>query len=292
MHNNINARDIKTKPMQSVEIGDGLKLSSAENWNQTEEDWKFLVDGGENICLAAEYKGEIVATTAAVNYSGRVAWIAMVLVNKRFRGLGISAKLLREAISRLQGVPSIKLDATPAGKPVYEKFGFNEEYTIYRMALLPAKSRRIEPVAADKTVRLSSDTIEEAVRLDHVAFGANRGSLIRALAKRNPGLCWVIRDKCAISGFVLGRAGRRYIHIGPVCARAEEDAKALIAQAIHCQRGRPFIVDVPESKKTLVQWLKDHGFSIQRPFTRMYMGENPLPGDADKRYLICGPEFG
>jgi len=34
------------------------------------------------------------------------------------------------------------------------------------------------------------------------------------------------------------------------------------------------------------------GFTFQRPFTRMYLGENPWPGRPELVYATSGPEKG
>lgn len=43
--------------LRAIEPGDiagAMKLSNAEGWNQTEKDWKFLVQNPQNICMLAE----------------------------------------------------------------------------------------------------------------------------------------------------------------------------------------------------------------------------------------------
>ena len=114
------------RPMQLKDIQSAMKLSIAEGWNQTEKDWKLFVEGPGNICMVAESNNKIVGTTNAINYSNQVAWIAMVLVDKEYRGRGISKALLEHVFKNLQSCQSAKLDATPAGKEVYKKFGFSD----------------------------------------------------------------------------------------------------------------------------------------------------------------------
>src|SRR5262249_59330300 len=50
-------------------------------------------------------------------------------------GEGIGTRLLQEAMNTLAGVPSIRLDATPQGRPVYQRLGFEDEYELCRMQL-------------------------------------------------------------------------------------------------------------------------------------------------------------
>ncbi len=72
----------------------------------------------------------------------------MVLVDPEYRRRGIATRLLGAAIDYLKnaGVPSIKLDATPAGQPLYEILGFAGEVMIERWQAVarPECKREIE----------------------------------------------------------------------------------------------------------------------------------------------------
>jgi aspartate-semialdehyde dehydrogenase len=57
----------------------------------------------------------------------------MVLVEKDYRGMGVGKMLILNLLNQLHSFQSVKLDATPAGQPLYEKFGFKNEYLIHRM---------------------------------------------------------------------------------------------------------------------------------------------------------------
>ena len=102
----------------------------------------------------------------------------------------------------------------------------------------------------------------------------------------------MIKKEGKIKGVALGRKGNRFYQIGPVLATTKENAKTLILKSIVGFEGLPFVVDVPEAKKELIDWLSGLGFSIQRHFVRMYQNKNPFPGILNKQFLICGPEFG
>ncbi|HKO80294.1 MAG TPA: GNAT family N-acetyltransferase, partial [Chitinophagaceae bacterium] len=124
------------RPMDLNDIGDAMKLSTAEGWNQTEKDWKLFVENPENVCMVAECDNKVIGTTTAMIYSNQVAWIGMVLVDKAYRGQGVSTSLLTTVFENLESCDSVKLDATPAGQQVYKKFDFKDEYLIARMTNL------------------------------------------------------------------------------------------------------------------------------------------------------------
>jgi GNAT superfamily N-acetyltransferase len=283
--------DFIIRPMRVADISSAMRLSTAEGWNQTEGDWRLFVESLSNICLVAEQDGKVIGTTTSIVYSDQLAWIAMVLVDKEYRGRGVSKVLLPSVMARLEFCRSIKLDATAAGQQVYKKFDFAEEYKIARMttgrATKSGSGRGYNPIE-----RIQSANIPEVVAFDKTVFGADRSQLIQYLIKQNPDKGWILKANERISGIALGRRGNKYHHIGPVLASDANHAKMLIETALDEIGQQPVVVDVLCDKQELIQWLESIGFTQQRTFIRMYKGHNAFPGEVDKQFLICGPEFG
>src|SRR5207253_338766 len=67
---------------------------------------------------------------------GRAGWVGMVLVDPEFRRRGVATALMGAALDHLRrrGVTTVKLDATPAGRSVYERLGFEPESLLRRWA--------------------------------------------------------------------------------------------------------------------------------------------------------------
>jgi GNAT superfamily N-acetyltransferase len=281
---------VSLRPMTLKDIGDCLQLSVAEGWNQTENDWNRLVAYPKNTCRVAEYAGKIIGTVTASNYENEVAWIGMVLVDKEYRGRGVSKLLLTEILSQLENCRSVKLDATPAGQPVYEKYGFLPEYEIYRMTGQVSEGFQPVPYGSPEPVQLRQ--VADVIHLDSRVFGANRMHLILSLLKENLDKAWVLRKEGKVTAFSLGRTGSRYIQIGPVSASDFSEARHLISHVLSRNPGKTFVADVMADKTELIQWLKEAGFTSQRHFVRMYQYRNPSPGQTENQFLICGPEFG
>jgi GNAT superfamily N-acetyltransferase len=280
------------RPMQLSDIGSAMKLSNAEGWNQTEKDWKVFLEMPENICMVAEYDNRIIGTTTAINYSNQTAWIGMVLVDKEYRGRGVSKTLLANVLKKLESFKSVKLDATPEGKQVYNKFDFRDEYLIARMINPSMKSLPADDDHDVLTQSIGEKYIREIIALDETVFGANRAQLIKTLIKENPGKAWMVKQNERVTGFALGRDGYKYHHIGPVVAFGTKEAKIIISKALRNLSNQSVAVDVLYDKEDLLAWLTSIGFKKQRHFIRMYKKENPFPGETGKQYLICGPEFG
>jgi len=283
--------DFIVRSMQPGDIVYAMKLSNAEGWNQTENDWKLLIESPQNVCLVAEYNKKIIGTTTAMNYANQIAWIGMVLVAKESRGQGVSKLLLTNILKKLESFESIKLDATPAGQQVYKKFDFKDEYLITRLV-----TGSIKDLSFDDDTRLVESIrlkdIEEIVALDEHVFGTNRGQLIESLIKRYPHKAWLLKRNNSIAGFALGRDGNKYHQVGPVFGSTINDVKMLIRKALKELINQPVIMDVLSEKEDLISWLNSIGFTMQRHFVRMYKKENLFPGIVNEQYLICGPEFG
>ena len=278
--------------MQLDDISSAMRLSTAEGWNQTEKDWKLFMANQGNTCVVAEHDHKVIATTTAINYSHRVAWVAMVLVDKEYRGQGISKALLQQVLEKLQSCKSVKLDATPAGKEVYKKLDFSDEYQVARMTNAQVKDFQLHESSGMLPQLIQVTEIPEAVAFDEIVFGANRKRLIEYLVKEYPHKSWIIKRDDKIDGIALGRDGNRFHHIGPVLAANTFDAKMLITAALKTLPHQAVVLDVLCDKDELFTWLQSIGFIQQRQFIRMYHYHNPFPGVPDNQFLICGPEFG
>ncbi|WP_172594530.1 GNAT family N-acetyltransferase [Mariniphaga sediminis] len=274
------------------DIRQAKKLSDAEKWNQTEKDWELIISKPGNVCLAAETNGKIIGTAAAMNYENEVAWIGMVLVDREFRGQGISKLLLTGLLEQLKSCRSVKLDATPAGQKVYPKFGFREEYLIHRMTIESVETATLKAECDGSLEPLQPDDIPEVIEYDRRVFGTDRKFLLEFLVENYPEYAWVLKREGRINGFALGRKGTRFNQVGPVMASTTEEATKLMLKLLICLEGKPVVTDILDDKRDLTEWLYAAGFVKQRHFIRMYRNENPFPGIPENQFLICGPELG
>src|ERR1044072_5441540 len=103
----VKSLSLNIRPMQLDDVRQGMRLSTAEGWNQSEKDWQLLIENPDNICLLAEANGTVIGTTTAVDYAIEETWIGMVLVDKAYRGLGVSKALLTEIFARASSYKSM-----------------------------------------------------------------------------------------------------------------------------------------------------------------------------------------
>lgn len=264
-------------PLGPEHLAGCLALSRAANWNQNEADWRLMLGIGRGWGITVH--GKLAASTLVLPYE-TFAWISMVLVLPEHRRKGYATRLLRVAIAELEqrGLTPV-LDATPAGREVYRLEGFRDTWTFKRYHL-KSGTDHVFPQPREKGKTWSVPD------LDREAFGADRSRLLRSLAERLPQAAHTLPN-----GYVVGREGREAHQIGPLVARDERTALALLQLALAAVPV-PLYVDVVDHAPGMQQWLEASGFVFQRPFTRMVRGATRAPGDENLVFLVAGPELG
>lgn len=271
------------------DIPEAMKLVLAEGWNQTENDWKLFIENQDNNCKCLIAEGHLVGTATSYRFSKDLAWVSMVLVDKNFRGRGYGKVLMKAVLAELKDCKSVKLDATPAGEKVYEKLGFEKEYSISRWICDSFVSRIHNNPGISE---IKNTDLKLVIDFDKNAFGAERSKLIRSLDENFPQMCRISKIKNEISGIALGRIGNRHYQIGPVAANSDTVAKNLIASVLAGLQNQSVVIDVLDDKAELTRWLSDLGFQQKRQFWRMYLNDNSYSGKPAQQFAICGPEFG
>jgi GNAT superfamily N-acetyltransferase len=137
--------------MTEGDLGAVDELRRLAGWNQTPDDWRRLLELEPEGCFLAEVDGELAGTVTTTAYGQDLAWIGMMLVHPKHRRQGIATRLMSQAIEYLRGraVRCLRLDATPAGYPLYEKLGFIPEWTLTR-CLRPPLTEVQTPVASSE----------------------------------------------------------------------------------------------------------------------------------------------
>jgi GNAT superfamily N-acetyltransferase len=285
----------------TVEDLDGaLALSSTAGWNQRLEDWLMLLRLAPAGSFAAVANGRIVGTAIGIDY-GRFAWIAMMLVDPASRGQGLGARLLEAAMGAVPSDHPIRLDATPMGRPLYQRYGFEDEAMLSRH-VAEAAARRQPPVEDSKRwarrVRaLTAADLPAVAALDRAVFGANRRVLLEWALEGASQYAHVV-DASAGVQYCVGRPGRLFDQVGPVVADNDEDAKMLVSAALQSAQDRAVVADVFDARGGFAEWLGQCGFKALRPLFRMCRAGGPdsagdhavSRGDAIE-YTIFGPEF-
>jgi GNAT superfamily N-acetyltransferase len=267
----------RLRTLRADDVPAAAQLSAEAAWNQTDDDWRLLLELCPEGCLGIEMEGRLVATTTLFCYGRRLAWVGMVLTNPAYRRRGLARKLLTCCLEQADrmGIETTKLDATDQGRPLYEKFGFQTEQEVQRW------SRPGEGTMPHAT---GDGAIADAWRAaDALAFGADRSMLLSRLAQRNPPVS-------LSESYLFSRAGRATAYLGPCVSENPGTARRLIEE---CVRGAKcgWSWDLFPRNREAVMAARDLGFSPQRHLVRMARGKE-LRHQEHAIYAIAGFELG
>lgn len=295
---------IRAMTFADVPFADSLR--DFAGWNQTVGDWRRFLDLEPGGCFVAEKDGAPAGVATAVTYGEKIAWIGMVLVHPNERGRGIGTALLEHCLAwlRKRKVPCIKLDATPAGQPIYERLGFRTEWPLARWegivgkgaaaGIVSDRANTIPGISRPGETPDFTETVLLRIRnLDAEAFGAGRERLVAGLVSGAEAVAWMPAETGneAISWGVL-RRGSRAMYAGPIVAANADSGVATVEILLRAASGRLTFLDVPEAQIETVALLESLGFCRQRPFTRMFLGENIAPGNPSNVFAIADPALG
>jgi len=259
-----------------------MRLKEAAGWNQTEADWRNLLTLAPDGCFGIDCDGELRATTTAVCFGQRLAWIGMVLTQHEYQRRGFARRLMEHALEylRRRSVAWIKLDATDMGAPLYDRLGFREEGRIERW---------IRPRAVVPDGAASAGPFVPDAALDREAFGADRWRLLEVLAG--------IESAAVLgAGFAMGRPGANAAYFGPCVARSEEAARNLVAWFLCRHPDEDVCWDILAANTAAVNIARQFGFERKRELSRMAVsGTSPAPAFQKNDRLVfaaAGFEFG
>ena len=277
---------IQMRRMLREDLGFGKTLVIQSNWNQTQADWLRFLGLQPNGCFIATLSGQL-AGTATTCVFDRVGWIAMVLVDAKFRRQGVGRALLGQALSYLenQGTESVCLDATPMGEPLYRSLGFAPQFKLARFSGSAARH-----CSHPRNMRAQSDDLQEVFTLDQQVVGYDRSSLLKELCKHRSNSLATYGTDLGIGGFVITRPGRVASQVGPCIANSTEAGETLVEKAISGCVGEVFI-DIPLGNRAAVNKAASLELTPAREFVRMCRGR-PVEERIDKLWCSSGPEMG
>jgi GNAT superfamily N-acetyltransferase len=278
--------------MSGADVDAGLRLCRTIGWDQVARDWeRFLTPPCD--AIVAVRGGRVLGTCAAIPYGSVFGWIGMVLVDPAAQGQGLGTALLTRAAEMLRSVTAVRLDATPAGHPLYLKQGFIEEARLRRLERPPAPFVALRSDDSDDVIQqMTAADLTQVQQRDADVFGAPRGDLLDWMYRGAPEYAWVARRDGELAGYVVGRHGFQFEHLGPIIARDGHTAAALTRACLSRHSDRAFIVDATCHDGDWSGFLEESGFREQRPFIRMYRGGTPPFGEPYHQFAVTGPEFG
>ncbi|MBO0774088.1 MAG: GNAT family N-acetyltransferase, partial [Actinobacteria bacterium] len=145
--------------------------------------WFVITDGGQ-----------LIGAAGAIGY-GSFCWLGLVATRPDRQRQGLATRLSEHLVgwARERDCATIALDASDAGRPVYERLGFQVVGATVELELpgplpdpgpqdaAPRNPHRNPPRgAADPVIRPATDA-DDLLALDHRAFGGPREGLLRRI---------------------------------------------------------------------------------------------------------------
>jgi len=193
---------------------------------------------------------------------GDTGWIGALGVVPRSRGRGIGAALTEACVEwlRERGAKTVLLHATDAGRPVYERLGFEAEGRSRAWRGGPSHQRHGDGLRA-----LRAADRPAVIALDRAVTGERRGPVLDAIAP--------------LTGLAAERDGdlRGYLLASPwgagpaVLATDAEAGHTLLSAARGATQG-PAILTLPDDNAAGVRALESWGFRAVNHAERMRLG--------------------
>jgi hypothetical protein len=212
----------------------------------------------------------------------------MMLVDQAFRSRGIGRVLMTHALEALDaaGADTVRLDATPLGRPLYDSLGFTSDATLARHLGV------LEPVDGPASLHVTPvpDIFDRMAELDRDVTGTDRGRLLRRLVEEHPESVQVAIESGDVRGFLLSRPGSRARRIGPCIAR-DHAGPRLFGGLGRTYAGETVAIDIPTDNVPAMALARSWGLKITGTLTRMSRGR-PITEDAARLWASSGPEKG
>ena len=275
--------DVALRPLHASDLVAVHRLVQDVGWPHRVEDCAMMLDLGAGV-MAVGAGNQPIGTGMVWSFGRAVAALGMVLVSPEHQGRGVGRAIM-EALMQAAGPRALMLHATTEGMPLYAKLGFHPAGIVrqHQGRLIPGLALLS---AAPKCVRRAVATDEDAIHLlDERAFGAKRSALLTRLT--HLGQTWVAEENKRLTGFALRRAFGRGEIIGPVVARNEEEAIALIAGAMSDAPPGVLRIDVPGEAERLGSWLAAAGLAPIDTVAPMRRGPWPAVGGDTHRFALA-----
>ena len=270
-------------------------LRSLAGWNQTVGFWEGLAAAPSAEIYVVRLSGSVVGSASLWLYGRDLAWIGMVIVHPAYRGCRIGTGLLEHCLRRTDqlGMTTVGLDATPAGRGLYQQLGFVAGERLDRWefneVIRPNRAHEgnVSEVRSDE--RLDWPMVST---FDRDSSGLDRTPLLSMLESD----CVRVRSAASATGDVQGygclRQGAVRSYLGPVLAESEAVGRDLVSSLLEGVGPEGAFWDIPADHATACATARRLGFSPVRPLHRMWRSDAVRAARSDRVWGIVDPALG
>jgi ribosomal protein S18 acetylase RimI-like enzyme len=234
------------------------------------------------------YQDEMLVGMVGSTVYSTFAYIGLMGVHQQFQRHGIGLALMQHLLKWLDGknIPQVQLDASEAGRPMYEKLGFVAQERVLVLQHqagqpIPELSRHVKPV--------HPSDLTELAKVDAKIFGADRSRVFSTLLQAYPDRAFLSRDsRGEVTGYLFVQGGR----IGPWVMLEPRDGTALLCAALSLNFAGMISVVMPETNQGALDLLRRYGFEVLRANRHMVYGSATTIGQRDKVYAQTSLSLG
>jgi GNAT superfamily N-acetyltransferase len=259
------AAAIEIAPGDATDVPAVERLRLAAGWVPGERYLRIALASGA-VLLLARSEDEIVASGCGLPF-GETAFIGAMLVAEHMQRRGLGARIFAALLERLrtEGVARIELEATAAGRPLYERFGMQARWSSLGGVLQrPSLSTAPDPAIGPP----NESAWHELLAIDARAFGGQRARYLTALAAEPDCTTLVYRAGGRVAGYGMRLSDR----IGPLVAVSDHVAERLAAALAG---GAPVGTRVALCGRASAPIWRRLGFELGPNDTRMTLGTPP-----------------
>lgn len=274
------------RPMTASDLAEAARLSRAVGWPHRLEDLQFVFGVGSGV--VAEIDGAVAGTAMWWVFEDRIARLGMVIVDPALQKSGIGKSLMNAVLDAIT-VPTVMLNATYAGEPLYRRMGFERIGGMMQYQGVATSLPARDQLRAGRIRAATAAGLPAMIALDAEAAGVSRPTLIEALLR--VGEATVMTDGGRVTGFAVCREFGRGRVIGPVIGASEDDARALAADWIARYPDSFLRFDVPRDGP-FAAWIEGAGYAPIAPAFTMVRGPAPSVGGGVRAYAYVNQALG
>jgi hypothetical protein len=249
----------------------------------------------EGWIVAEGEEGGTPAGMGGIVVMGKTGYVGLVATDPTLQHRGVATLVMRRLLEKASahGCDRILLDASDAGKPLYEKLGFTSEDGVGHWLRDAREGEGLPAVGAD--LRVSSLAEEgqsgsiapgslpsDLLRLDKACWGDSRERVIAAYISDDPALAFVARDAGGEArGYAILQRGAAIV--GPLAALDAAAASALLGRTLAKAGTEKLNAYIPDANLEAARLFGAEGFERSRTLTHMRLGS---PLDSRRRRLV------